>query len=743
MEMKTMQRRLRNGIHAALLLALVAAVVPGGVAQAQAATLVLTPSSGDPPSINGNLGGGGWCTPASSVTVSGTGVSGSAQVGRDGTLTGSFSVVGSAGDVVTIAVEAACRAGTSVARAQFHFNVPAPTRAPTRIPAVTWTPTTTASAVPTPTETPAAFALPAAPTTGTVAILVCEPAAADLSIVFIEVGVTPGPPDVGVQPGPPTFVAPVFATADPHLFAFDGPTAPVGTLFALDLEIDSPDCPADWDPPATYGFAGEAIDIQVALPGTSELLASNLGEEAPGLKKEIFAGAWVDQLQTAESPNDYLQLFQWTTDLANALGGELQASILPFPPSSQTSLQPPPGLVETWDVTCVNCQFTIDLSPLAPQPNPLTQPSSQTFFAKLLGAVKVIWGGVQKAWGSAVDLLTGAADVPAPAMAEANLGLPPQDNPTSYMSAGQGAPPLITDYYFRVVPKANGQTAGAATNSVRLRFYADDMNLFPNGIIDCNKYPEACSSPGAPRPYIVEVLSYHGIIHPNPAKYGCYLATKTIKVGPITYLEGDQYCPPEEDEGFSLPGLVEAIVDFVVDAINWASQAYADLKAAVIDFVGGFVPDPPCGNACLTAMLDVGLAALGIPPSVPNFDQLMDQGIEYMASQAVEQIGVPPAVSDLGSLAEEQWKDEMQGHFEDALEEGVQAAQASTWKSVSYIPDGVPVKPHPESGDQPATMLIRVTRDPLVPAEADTCSSSTDPWKATTYWFHRISPRRR
>jgi hypothetical protein len=80
---------------------------------------------------------------------------------------------------------------------------------------------------------------------------------------------------------------------------------------------------------------------------------------------------------------------------------------------------------------------------------------------------------------------------------------------------------------------------------------------------------------------------------------------------------------------------------------------------------------------------------------VPNFDQLMDQGIEYMASQAVEQIGVPPAVSELGSLAEEQWKDEMQGHFEDALEQGVQAAQEATSKSVSYIPDGVPVKPHP------------------------------------------------
>jgi hypothetical protein len=425
-----------------------------------------------------------------------------------------------------------------------------------------------------------------------------------------------------------------------------------------------------------------------------------------------------------------LQLFQWSTDLATALGGELQASVLPFPPSSQTSLGTPSGIVGTWDVTCVNCKFTVDLSPLAPQPNPFTQPSSQSLVAKLLGAVEGAWGGVQEAWGSAVDLFTGGADGPTVSVAEANLSLPTQDNPAAYMNAGEGAPPLITDYYFRLVPKANGQLAGAATNSVRIRFYADEVNLLPNGIIDCSKNPEACASPGAPRPYIVEVLSYHGIIHPIAAKYGCYLATKEVTIGTITYPEGKEFCPPEDDDSFSLPDLAEAIVGFVVDAINWASQAYADLKAAVVDFVAQFVPSELCGNACLSALLDAGLAALGIPPSVPNFDQLMDQGIEYMASQAVEQIGVPPAVSDLGSLAEEQWKDEMQGHFEDALAQGVQAAQEATSKSVSYIPDGVPVKPHPQSGYQPASMLIQVTRDPLVPAEADTCSSSADPWKA-------------
>ena len=40
-------------------------------------------------------------------------------------------------------------------------------------------------------------------------------------------------------------------------------------------------------------------------------------------------------------------------------------------------------------------------------------------------------------------------------------------------------------------------------------------------------------------------------------------------------------------------------------------------------------------------LLDAGLVALGIPPSLPNFDQLMNEGLDYLASSVVEQIGVP------------------------------------------------------------------------------------------------------
>jgi hypothetical protein len=49
------------------------------------------------------------------------------------------------------------------------------------------------------------------------------------------------------------------------------------------------------------------------------------------------------------------------------------------------------------------------------------------------------------------------------------------------------------------------------------------------------------------------------------------------------------------------------------------------LKSGIIDVVGSVAcgGDETCKMA-LAAGLDIGMVALGIPPTLPNFDQLMD-----------------------------------------------------------------------------------------------------------------------
>jgi len=208
-----------------------------------------------------------------------------------------------------------------------------------------------------------------------------------------------------------------------------------------------------------------------------------------------------------------------------------------------------------------------------------------------------------------------------------------------------------------------------------------------------------------------------------------FLVTETTKAAlikgltpEITYQEGQTVCPPKPKE----PSFLEAIVNFVVDAVNWVANTYAKLKDAVIDFVSQFVPAALCDKSCIGTLLDIGLAALGIPPSLPNFDQLMDQGLEYLASTAVEAIGVPKEIQDLAAgpakdLAIEQFQDTAKQQIKDGIKAGIKEMQKSLSSQVSWIANGVPIKPDPLGEYQPPGMTFRVTRKP----GAGACSSGS------------------
>jgi hypothetical protein len=128
-----------------------------------------------------------------------------------------------------------------------------------------------------------------------------------------------------------------------------------------------------------------------------------------------------------------------------------------------------------------------------------------------------------------------------------------------------------------------------------------------------------------------------------------------------------KFSPPEEEDKSWLEEAWDAvcdffssIVDFVADLANWVSHAYADMKAGLIQFVASNLPLIPDSlrdelEDALTAMVDYGLASMGIPPSLPNFDDLSEMGADYLASVALEQAGIPATdltvdtVEELGS----------------------------------------------------------------------------------------------
>ena len=81
-------------------------------------------------------------------------------------------------------------------------------------------------------------------------------------------------------------------------------------------------------------------------------------------------------------------------------------------------------------------------------------------------------------------------------------------------------------------------------------------------------------------------------------------------------------------------------VSFLGDSVNWISHAWKDIKTFAVDGIADVIPDPKLRRACQMALatgLDAGLAAMGVPPSIPNFDQLAQAGKGYLVQTLAEQ----------------------------------------------------------------------------------------------------------
>jgi hypothetical protein len=250
--------------------------------------------------------------------------------------------------------------------------------------------------------------------------------------------------------------------------------------------------------------------------------------------------------------------------------------------------------------------------------------------------------------------------------------------------------------------------------------------------------------------YEVKIIAYNGIIPPlNPAK-DCYVVTEEAynagfgyfttdpskAIGSGSLKPGQLLCKPDPDE----PDLFEVIVSWVESGVDWAAGAWQDIKnfavQTVLEYTGLGALCDAVGQAaaCQTAAkiaLDAALVAAGIPPDIRNFSQALDQGAEYLAAQAAAQVGIPPdvvkAATEQGGpyaglaleAAEAELREELQKELEAQLKKTVKDIQLGYASQVSWVPDGVPVRP---DDYQPPGMTVRVTRKAGVPGGDQGCT---------------------
>jgi hypothetical protein len=129
-------------------------------------------------------------------------------------------------------------------------------------------------------------------------------------------------------------------------------------------------------------------------------------------------------------------------------------------------------------------------------------------------------------------------------------------------------------------------------------------------------------------------------------------------------------CKTWEEKYGKKKDFIEKVGDFFSGGWNWASEAYQWAKDRVID-VARVLTLNAIPDSVLSFALDSALVSVGIPPDIPNLDQMMKHGVDglarEMAKTAVQQVPAADLAANAGNLAADLAIDAAAGMAEDEL----------------------------------------------------------------------------
>jgi hypothetical protein len=293
-------------------------------------------------------------------------------------------------------------------------------------------------------------------------------------------------------------------------------------------------------------------------------------------------------------------------------------------------------------------------------------------------------------------------------------------------------------YYIRFTPMAGNQPAGKPSNTVEILAKPGESFIEP---VIVDHLPEI---------YEVEIVDFVPIKNMDIKFWGCVFITgldydeiwnyyrsshpATISDSLIDKIATKIYdslnyavqnnlivCPApysgSSDSGSVLSDwgsmFMEGLSEFwdtVVSAFNALKAGIVDVAAAAINGLG-----IPCNSECKAGLklgLEIGMAYFtGIPPNLPSFTELKNQGIEYAIELAAAEAGIP-------------CPEECQKVLREGLEEVVDmVAENNTqpgcvdesWANLLgkhnlCLPPGVDAEAVPEGVSEPARAAVRITR---------------------------------
>jgi len=121
---------------------------------------------------------------------------------------------------------------------------------------------------------------------------------------------------------------------------------------------------------------------------------------------------------------------------------------------------------------------------------------------------------------------------------------------------------------------------------------------------------------------------------------------------------------------------VGGFIEMMGKVVDWVSKTYANLKAEVASTICG---DNAACKVAVQAGLNAGLAALGVPPDLPDFDQLQAMGEGYLLDAVAQQVAAKTGSELAGTVAKEA--------LQEFIAKGKAAAQGGNGGGGVWIPD--------------------------------------------------------
>jgi LysM repeat protein len=452
--------------------------------------------------------------------------------------------------------------------------------------------------------------------------------------------------------------------------------------------------------PAAINLASQAPSNMAQFLQT-ELRARGIGLNTSGDYN------WITDLTIKEFG---LHMFRWGTN-TTADSGMWQVSSQPFAPGQSVT---PACLLLTKVVPSGPLQdpvsFNIDFSSLAPATLKVSnEPKSQIFVAG-----QILFPGIPPVSPPySPTILMG--DQPVQQFVTSPISFDPCKPKTN--AAG------VTTFYVRIVPLKNSQPLPSASNQVVVKVDPD------KGIQVVIQMAPSIQF------YDVKILEFTEINVPDINYEYCIKIVKnpwfgkSLSIWGLTPV-GDTICPNSYKGGND--SFLEETGNFIGDAINFVSKLYDKLSEYVTELIeklnpfciqAKFIADAvgegenEVDQVCHMAAVIVVAAAktyVGLPPSLPNFDQLTGLGKDYLVELAVDEmegkgIPCPQDCKDLLRKGVDYSLDQIKNSFGSNSCYGEDEAHS---KGIEPLcpPDGVVTVPDPRGQPAPPLAVVRVTR---------------------------------